>query len=243
MVEDRLDTEMSRESDEEKRRGIPEYMWNQVVLGDAFELVKEIPDGSIDLILADPIYWNYVHYLWSAEEAIRLLRPGGSLILQAGNLHRHIAESTMDQAGDDLQICPTINEIMTGGSQQLFPCKAVVKDKPYIWRMKRGGKSKGWMPTLIRGLGKDKKHHEWGDTPAVFKMAIERLTDPGDVILDPFTGKGTVPVVCVEYGRNFVAFEIDEISHAIAVSILANTQTPLLVPERSDQIELGWEVT
>jgi len=38
---------------------------------------------------------------------------------------------------------------------------------------------------------------------------IERLTKPGNVILDPFCGGGTVPVACQRTGRRYVGFEID----------------------------------
>lgn len=41
---------------------------------------------------------------------------------------------------------------------------------------------------------------------------IERLvlasSNPGDLVLDPFSGVGTCPVVCQRHGRDFVAFEI-----------------------------------
>jgi DNA modification methylase len=42
---------------------------------------------------------------------------------------------------------------------------------------------------------------------------MERLilasSQPGDVVLDPFCGSGTVPVVCQRLGRRFVACEIN----------------------------------
>ena len=42
---------------------------------------------------------------------------------------------------------------------------------------------------------------------------IERLvlasSNPGDLVLDPFSGVGTCPVVCERHGRDFLAFEIN----------------------------------
>ena len=42
---------------------------------------------------------------------------------------------------------------------------------------------------------------------------MERLvlasSKPGDIVLDPFCGSGTVPVVCRRLGRRFVACEIN----------------------------------
>ena len=43
---------------------------------------------------------------------------------------------------------------------------------------------------------------------------IERLvlasSDPGDLVIDPFCGVGTCPVVCQRHGREFIAFEIND---------------------------------
>ena len=43
---------------------------------------------------------------------------------------------------------------------------------------------------------------------------IERLvlasSAPGDLVLDPFAGVGTCPVVCKRHGRDFIAFEINQ---------------------------------
>jgi len=39
---------------------------------------------------------------------------------------------------------------------------------------------------------------------------IERFTQPGDTILDPFMGSGTTGVACVKTGRNFIGIEIDK---------------------------------
>ncbi len=43
---------------------------------------------------------------------------------------------------------------------------------------------------------------------------IERIvlasSSPGDLVLDPFTGVGTCPVICKRYGRRFIGFERDE---------------------------------
>jgi site-specific DNA-methyltransferase (adenine-specific) len=42
------------------------------------------------------------------------------------------------------------------------------------------------------------------------------LTQPGDLIVDPFTGSGTTGVVCIEHGRHFQGIELREEYAAIA---------------------------
>ena len=54
---------------------------------------------------------------------------------------------------------------------------------------------------------------------------------------DFFTGGGTVPAVCKMLGRNYIAFEIDADTAALARERVANTQLPLFIPE-PQQLEL-----
>lgn len=55
----------------------------------------------------------------------------------------------------------------------------------------------------------DKQFHEWGQSLGGMKDIVERFTDPGDVILDPFTGGGTTGVAAVSMGRRFIGTDIE----------------------------------
>lgn len=41
-------------------------------------------------------------------------------------------------------------------------------------------------------------------------QCINKHSDPGDIILDPFMGSGTTAVACLCTGRNYIGFELDE---------------------------------
>lgn len=45
---------------------------------------------------------------------------------------------------------------------------------------------------------------------AVMEWLIERLTEPGDTILDPFAGSGTTGVAAIRTGRNCHLIELNE---------------------------------
>ena len=45
---------------------------------------------------------------------------------------------------------------------------------------------------------------------------IEKSSDPGDLILDPFIGSGTTAVACIRTGRQFIGMEISPEYCAIA---------------------------
>lgn len=62
---------------------------------------------------------------------------------------------------------------------------------------------------------------------AVMLPFIERLTDPGQTVLDPFMGSGTTGVACIKTGRNFIGIERDEGYFAIAQRRIEQAQMQL----------------
>jgi site-specific DNA-methyltransferase (adenine-specific) len=63
-----------------------------LMLGDCLERMKEIPDGSVDMILADPPYgttackWDSVIDLPSMWEQLkRVIKPNGAIVMTASN--------------------------------------------------------------------------------------------------------------------------------------------------------------
>jgi site-specific DNA-methyltransferase (adenine-specific) len=60
---------------------------------------------------------------------------------------------------------------------------------------------------------------------------IERYTQPGDLVLDPYMGSGTTGVACVRTGRRFIGIEIDPTYFRIAERRIAEAQLqPSLLP-------------
>lgn len=49
---------------------------------------------------------------------------------------------------------------------------------------------------------------------------IERLTNEGDVVLDPFSGSGTTAVACKALGRDFKGFELEKEYYEMAIERL-----------------------
>ncbi len=62
----------------------------QLMQGDCLELMKSIPDGSVDMVLADPPYgttackWDSIiplEPMW--EQLKRIIKPNGAIVLMA----------------------------------------------------------------------------------------------------------------------------------------------------------------
>jgi len=82
----------------------------------------------------------------------------------------------------------------------------------------------GWKPVLIYSNGKkkmrfsaydvliseeeEKFEHKWQQSESGVKSLIDILSEPGDLIVDPFAGSGTFGVVSDKLGRRFIGAEI-----------------------------------
>lgn len=61
-----------------------------------------------------------------------------------------------------------------------------------------------------------KHDHETQKPLPLMLELVELFTDPGDLVLDPYTGSGTTGVACLRLGRRFIGIEKDAKYAAIA---------------------------
>lgn len=199
---------------------------DEIVCGDSLELCQDIPDGSCQMVFCDPVYWEIPQYEWVAELAFRILVPGGNLMAQTGSEYRYEAETAMRKS--QMTPRPLLVETYSGGFMQMWKHRSLNGYAGYLWMTKGETIERvSWVPTWVRGGGKNKDLHEWQDSPAAFIRWISAMTSPGDTVVDPFTGSGTVPAVCKMMGRHFMAFEIDPEKAEIA-------------RQRVDQTQVAW---
>ncbi len=73
--------------------------------------------------------------------------------------------------------------------------------------------------------------------PPVARALIERYSKPGELVLDPFCGSGTLMVEAVTLGRNAVGSDIDPI--AVFISGVKTQRIRLSALHTSAEILLG----
>ena len=205
---------------------------NGIYVGDTEKLAPQIPNESVDLIFCDPVYTDYHQYWWLAIFASWVLKPGKSVLAQVGSLHRWNAEIQFVnyiQNGGLLEPRILLFERLTGGHTMVWKPRALACLKTYLWFAKPGGpKRKSWIPELVTGGGSRKRTHMWGDSTQAAETWISRFTEPGEIVVDPFTGSGMVPIACIRTGRRYVAFEIDPKRVEDARADCARAQAPLI---------------
>jgi hypothetical protein len=211
---------------------------NGIYWGDFFKQVHHIPHKSVKLMLCDPVYNRPSDYWRLARMATYLLAEGGNVIAQTGHIYRFENEHAMVDGGEGLDHRPLLTEVFTGGFGTLWMHRALRSSTPYIWLSKGSIKDRGFPKTAFFG-SKDKELHAWADGTRSFIYLIETFTKEGDIVLDPFTGSGTVAAACIMTNRRYLCFEIDPDTLRIARKRVSQTQPPLFVPQYSQLAMVG----
>ena len=197
---------------EEARKAIrlqrEEDLLAPVHLGDFRDVMAGLADDSVDLIFTDPPYdeKHIKDYGDLAQIAARVLKPKGSLIVYAG----HYALPRIFKL-----MCPHLIYwwqliVKHSGGAARQPGKWVfVEYKPLLWFVKEGRRDHEYVSDFIHSQPPDKAYHEWQQDLAEAKYCIERLTNEGDLVVDPFCGSGTTAIAALEIDRNFWTCDID----------------------------------
>jgi len=139
-------------------RGI--YTRNALVAG------ADIPSNSVDLVFCDPEYKELGQYSWLAGWTQRVLKPGGNLMCQVGSLFAYECEEVIREVCN-LTPRPRLYEILTGGYTQVWVSTSLQCVKTYLWFTKapEWEERRAWVHETVRGGGRDKQYHDWGDSP------------------------------------------------------------------------------
>lgn len=226
------------------------YELNTIVTGDARELVKVIPDNSIDLILSDPPFKISQSYTKNVD-ADNLLAVS-SIWPLAGQWFRVAKPGSYAAIYYDTRILPLAIYAMGDAGWKYL------RGLTFYRRWGNANKLYGWMSTsdfilLFRKPGdvpmdfysndwrhdvyiKDGPESEDMRHPAQKPLSdvrhlVKHLCPPNGILLDTYSGSGTMAMAAKIENRNYLALEIDSIVADKARERLALTrpQPPLFV--------------
>jgi DNA modification methylase len=103
-----------------------------------------------------------------------------------------------------------------GSPNQGIPGTKVANSWYAILAFSKGNPTGPFLPNRIHAGGREKDAHEWQKSLIDVEYLIEKLTDQGALVVDPFTGAATVPTACKKLGRRWLACEIDRDTARIA---------------------------
>lgn len=197
------------------------------------ELAKELEPDSVDLIFTDPPYDRESVPLYDglAEIAARVLKPGGSLITYLGMVH---LPEVIAKLNKHLRWWWPLCCYHTGPSSRMNEYGVVVKWKPMLWFVKgtRGDKHT-WVDDLVISE-MEKDTHDWQQGTKEALYYIDKLTLPGQFVLDPFCGGGTTAVAAKMLGRRWLTCDTDKASVALARQRIRNAKDRAEKDDSSD---------
>lgn len=77
-----------------------------------------------------------------------------------------------------------------------------------------------WEINQVKNVSKKDNPHPCPIPYELARRLIEVTTKPGDLIIDPFAGSGTILKAAKDLGRRYLGFEIDKVYYDYAVKLL-----------------------
>lgn len=204
--------EIKRDERQKKRSDliIPENINIDIQCGDFRKLMKNLPDNSVSLILTDPPYPKEYLPLWKdlSREAKRVLKPGGFLISYSGQAY---LPKVINSLSENLEYYWLGMLYHKGRAGQRFEVNMFNRAKPILFFYKPPlTKQEKWIDDVIISERPDKDFHEWGQSVNPCEKIIEAFSQPGEMVLDPMFGGGSVIEASVNNKRNVIGFEINQ---------------------------------
>jgi len=214
-----------------------EDMINTITLGNSYELIKDIPDNSIDLIVTDPPYCvgttsNGKKGKWLDNN---IIMPFFDSLFKEFN--RVLKDNTACYINTDWRTYPFLYPIIQkyldvknlivwdyewikAGSHYRFSYELIIYCTKGDCKRKFSASERDvWRIKPINFTSKNKLHNAQKPIELVSKM-INNSSVTNDIVLDCFSGSGTTCVAAKKLGRQFIGIEIDTEYYKIGIDRL-----------------------
>src|SRR5262249_14792442 len=90
-----------------------------------------------------------------------------------------------------------------------LPGKFIIANfKPVLWYVKERRRGSSLVPDVLHPPERQKDDHQWGQGEGGATNLIGLLTEPGELIADPFAGTGQWGEIAASMGRRWVGADI-----------------------------------
>lgn len=204
---------------------------NQIIEGDSAHVLKEMPEGSIDLVVTDPPY--LVNY---RDRDGRSLRNDDN----AGGVMPVFAPMASAMKRDSYAVCfagwsalPLFTAAWEAAGLRIV--SQIVWQKRYASRksyteyrhestyvLAKGNPAKPVhpLPSVMEWVYSGNKRHPTEKAVEIIAPLVRCFSKPGDLVCDPFSGSGSTSVAAALSGRDYLGIDIDPTHVATARSRL-----------------------
>jgi DNA modification methylase len=197
-----------------------------ILHGDFRDVLKTIPDNSIDLIFTDPPYskkdLDLVKDLFLL--ASRVLKPTGFLAVMYGQNHLDEFFKVFLENNRNLRYYWTISLNLPESRELLNTKNAVIGWKPiFIFQKLPEVAVEHRFRDRISEPKPDKDIYEWKQDLKSAVHVISSFSKEGDTVLDPMVGSGTTIEACLMLNRKCIAVEKDKELCEVLLKRFGNT--------------------
>ena len=226
---------------------------NDIVLqqGDCLELMKEIPDGSIDLVATDCPYHivsggctnkgkgdgiferkkasdgklfkhNEIKFSQWLPEVYRVLKDGSHCYIFINGRNLKQLQTDAEDTGFKFQ------NLLVWEKGNVTPNRYYMGACEFILMLKKGRSKTINMtgtPNILKVQNPiGKKLHPAEKPVELMQKLVINSTKCGETVLDPFMGSGSTGVACLDIDRKFIGMELDEQYFEIAKERIETAQ-------------------
>ena len=218
----------------------------ELMHGDCLDLLRGIGSESVDSVITDPPYgvsyqsaWrtdvsarkekiaNDDHpFIWWLFDAFRVTKIGGCLVCFFEWRHQEVFRMAIQAAGYTVK-SQVIWDRDWHGMGDLKAAFAPQHDVIWFAVKGKGFAFQNGRPHSVvrfRRVAADALIHPTEKPIALMEYLVDKVTEAGGLVLDPFAGSGSAGAACVNTGRNFIGIEKDDKYFAIASERIANAE-------------------
>ena len=183
----------------------------KLIQGDCLEVMKTLPDNSVDAVVTDPPYPDYYKTEYQyVDGMIDFLNQFAcrQLVFWTAKMPFPL-DYTAIHIWDKKTGCGSEYE-------RIFERNGHKNFKMFRHYLINSTVAASFTRDTFTG-------HKSQKPIALMRNLIEKFTKPGDTVFDPFMGSGTTGVACVQTGRHFIGIEKDPIYFKIATRRIEDT--------------------
>lgn len=186
---------------------------------------------DVDLILTDPPYPYKFIDVWSdlGAWAAQALKPGALLVAYSGQywlggrraVKTHPAErGVVQRLAEHLEFVVMTWLSTPGANVAVHQVPVMSGGKPILFYARPGtydGPLREVPPAEVVSPRRTREMHKWEQHLIPARELVERYSEPGDLVAEPFLGSGTFALAALQAGRRVVGAELDPVAYATSV--------------------------
>lgn len=216
---------------------------NKIINSDCLDVLKQLPDKSVDLVLTDPPYGINIEKMSFTNST-----KGG--VCERNDYKNCFSDSKLSKIFFDEMLRVSKNQIIFGGNYYTEYLKST--QGWLVWNKKGDGRFSNdfadgelawtsfdkplkiyhylWSGMFQQDMkNKEKRVHPTQKPTKLFEMILQDFSGDDCLVLDPFSGSGTTAIACHNLKRRFICIEKDKDYYEASVKRLEEHKKQLIL--------------